>query len=575
MARRLELSLALALAIAAGTLLPASPVLAAPGDLDPSFGEGGRAVLALGYATVMVGQPDGGIVYATPGRLYDGRFELHRTTPAGKGDATYGGDGSPDVKFPGQGAGIRALGSGPDGAITAVGTTDGRYPDEQGAIARFKADGTPDQGFGAGGVQTIDLGAGESLIGVAVAPDGSAVAVGVSHTNSGGDSTSFVARFRPDGTLDPSFAGVGYELEPDRVTGGDDTAQSVAILPDGRIEILLLTEVGNDPFPRHPRVVMLKPDGDLDPSFAGDGVAELDLSLGSATGIARTRSGETYVFGSGVADVPTEHVARLTSTGQPDPTFAGGGSTTLPLGAFAGGAVDGSDRLVLAGSSFTGGPAYPTETTDVELWRLGPDGSPDLSFGGDGTVQTDVGGYGSPDAPEAMIVDAAGRPVITSEYGRGSKLLRYLADAGPADADADLILDGADSCPNGFAPDVADGCPTWRVVGLTFGYARRVDDFVGSVNFDSAQTCSDGAIVSVFRLRPGRDRLIGRSDPAIQGADLYDEEPDYRWSVSALAPTGRYYARVRPRLISDFGHCGTYKTRPVRIRSRQSSRVQH
>ena len=76
----------------------AANALAAPGDLDPSFGSGGRVVFELGDATVspsdMLLQPDGKIVTlaATPSRLQQ---ETRRDMLI----ARFNSDGSLDTSF--------------------------------------------------------------------------------------------------------------------------------------------------------------------------------------------------------------------------------------------------------------------------------------------------------------------------------------------------------------------------------------------------------------------------------------------------------------------------------------------
>ncbi len=110
-------------------------------------------------------------------------------------------------------------------------------------VARFDADGTPDAGFGAGGLATFALGSqadGSSYPRVGsidVAADGSIVLSGAAAETSGVVDL-VVARLNPSGTLDAGFGSEVVALLS--VPGGvdlDATSSGVKALPDGQIPI--------------------------------------------------------------------------------------------------------------------------------------------------------------------------------------------------------------------------------------------------------------------------------------------------------------------------------------------------
>ena len=113
----------------------------------------------------------------------------------------------------------------PDGAIVMVGGTFVDF-----VMARFLADGTLDPGFGDGGMVTTDIQPDqqEEALAVAVAPDGGIVVVGYS----GFDATMALARYLPDGSLDPAFGAGG-------IVGGSTPGMlyAVAVQPDGRVVV--------------------------------------------------------------------------------------------------------------------------------------------------------------------------------------------------------------------------------------------------------------------------------------------------------------------------------------------------
>jgi len=76
-------------------------------------------------------------------------------------------------------------------------------------VARFNADGTLDTSFGTGGFFTLFDGlVDDSANAVAILPDGKIIVAG----GAGESSTSaYVFRLDPDGTLDPTFSGMAFK----------------------------------------------------------------------------------------------------------------------------------------------------------------------------------------------------------------------------------------------------------------------------------------------------------------------------------------------------------------------------
>jgi uncharacterized delta-60 repeat protein len=115
----------------------------------------------------------------------------------------------------------------PDGKIVVAGRT---WP-ESGSLARLNADGSLDTSFGAGGFVTDHRLPGFRALGLG--PDGRIVGAAV-----GGFQ---LARYLPDGSSDPSFAGggIGGTGEPDQVRFiyGRSGPSAVLVQPDGSIVV--------------------------------------------------------------------------------------------------------------------------------------------------------------------------------------------------------------------------------------------------------------------------------------------------------------------------------------------------
>jgi len=217
----------------------------AAGVLDQSFGTGGRVTTdvqgeaSFGFAAALA--PGGEIIVA--GRV---------STGGGSGDeigvARYHQDGSLDETFDGDGKSVTGFGLGAiphgvavdgQGGIVVVGQSLSALPGGRSdvAVVRFDAVGGLDDTFDGDGLVTTDFadsaGVSHDEFGrdLALQADGRIVVVGVAQLDRGADFA--LARYQPDGTLDPSF-GTGGRMAVD-FHAGFDSGRDVAIQPDGRI----------------------------------------------------------------------------------------------------------------------------------------------------------------------------------------------------------------------------------------------------------------------------------------------------------------------------------------------------
>ena len=216
------------------------------GDLDPSFGVGGVSTTNFEgesydepYAVVL--QPDGRIVLGGTsntgggvGRIFGAdNLALARYLPNGLLDPTFGDGGKVVVDAGSMIESIRALALQPDGAIVAAGRTNGEKRGDL-LLARFRPNGALDPAFGTGsaGLAINDLGtAEEGLTAVALAPDGTIVAGGVAAPRPNGDLA--VVRYDSRGRLDRSFGHSGVATAD--FGGRDDRLRSLALQPDGKV----------------------------------------------------------------------------------------------------------------------------------------------------------------------------------------------------------------------------------------------------------------------------------------------------------------------------------------------------
>jgi uncharacterized delta-60 repeat protein len=275
------------------------------GALDTSFGDQGRVITDLNGRSDevrgVVVQPDGKIVALGESWVYPQdrpRFALVRYNADGSLDATFGQGGQVLTGLTddeGDYSKPHALALQPDGKLLAAGTS---YSADAGrnvfALARFNADGTFDATFGTGGrvltpVDTAGDAGNDQATALALAADGSIVLAGGTGTY---PANFAAARYRPDGTLDPTF-GSGGTVVTD--LGGDDKAAAVAIQPDGKI--VLAGHYDYDDF----AVVRANADGSLDTAFGTEGLVRTPFgrAMDVAYAVALQPDGQIIAGGTG------------------------------------------------------------------------------------------------------------------------------------------------------------------------------------------------------------------------------------------------------------------------------------
>src|SRR5437773_237131 len=182
-----------------------------PGDLDPSFGTGGKVTTpsgSNGYINALVLQPDGKLVAAgyTQNNGSNSDFALVRYNADGSLDGSFGTDGIVTTLIQ-NGGFFEAVVLQPDGKLVAAGVGGGHF-----ALVRYNADGSLDGTFGTGGKVITPIGSfADMAYALVLQPDGKLVAAG---STSNGSWAFALVRYNADGSLDGSFG-----------TGGTVTTQ--------------------------------------------------------------------------------------------------------------------------------------------------------------------------------------------------------------------------------------------------------------------------------------------------------------------------------------------------------------
>ena len=279
--------------------------------------------------------------------------------------------------------------------------------------------GDLDLSFDFDGIVVTDLqnGTTDTAEAVAVQPDGKILVAGTSGT------VNFaLARYLATGSLDNGFGNSGVTITPMPGLGG--MAYSMALQPDGKI---LLSGIGDG---GKFALVRYLDDGSLDTGFDTDGIVTTTIGVGQATANAMALQSDGKIVLAGQTDIGGGAldfaVARFNEDGSLDTSFGSGGKVTTALVtsvqdyAFAV-AVQPDGKIVVAGHT----------NSDFGVVRYNADGSLDTGFGVNGIVVTAVGAidayaYAIALQPDGKIVVAGNAKVNVS--ARGLAVVRYNAD---------------------------------------------------------------------------------------------------------------------------------------------------
>jgi uncharacterized delta-60 repeat protein len=396
----------------------------------------------------------------------------------GSRDRSYGTRGAVRLGHPGGGANGIDVTEGPAGGVLAlVGT---RGPTNSGYVVHARTStGRRDADFGVDGRRALpivnDI---EATTTGAITRDRQGRIVIAVAKGAGGVWGTTIVRLTAAGALDTTF-GTGGTVEVP--SAAPVSPVHVEVLRNGRVVVVDTT-----------RIIRLRGSGTLDTSFDVDGVLTPVPGLGARVGGADVQPDGRIVLASPGTDTVT--VARLTSSGAPDPTFAAGSAAVIATGElFAGGVYDlavqrdGRILFLVFGSDGSVGSA-------PVVWRLGYTGSRDASFG--------TAGWRAIDAPG---VESVGRALAIA-------------------SDGDAVVTGSFYDPSAFGMVARlDGGRGARCAGrpatvhlLTGERPTRRDDVViGTPGADSVAAGRGDDIVcgrggdDVLRGGPGADRLVG------------------------------------------------------------------
>jgi uncharacterized delta-60 repeat protein len=525
-AGRLTLAFSLLLAIAC-----AAPAVAAPGDLDPTFGTYGKFLEPISENTTA-----NSVAVQADGRVIVGGSSSQGATVFG-----FTGDGKPDPAFGNNGrvalpsthgnASVALQGD----KIVATANDNGGYYGNL-TVFRLTANGALDPSFGSAGVAATGLPSSTPAPQVAIAPDHKVVVASTSAPIPG----LVIARLLPDGDgFDPSFSGgVVYD------TGGPagTAAQAVAAGPGNEVTVLA------SGYGAQSRVLRFADDGTPDPGFGSNGAAL--VTVGGATilyDLALRPNGGPVVVGYAS---PSSHavVVALDPSGQPDLSFGSGGAVELQDEATAMGVgIDGSGHVLVTGSG----------SGKMRLARLLADGTLDPTFGTNGVAsarfdRAGVEGVAVALAPDGRIVTATERITGFRSDHIVMGLMRFVVTDGPRDPDADGVIGKRDRCADLGGTARHHGCP---LIARSLRLLVRGQGVKGAVHTHN-RFCRSLDRASVYSPKPGRDDLLQRV--TINRHGRFHARLGQRFR-------GRVYARLKAHVNPTAGLCGHARSETVKV----------
>jgi uncharacterized delta-60 repeat protein len=338
-------------------------------------------------------------------------------------DTTFSQDGKAFAAVGDKGSdGVSATAVQPDGKIITAGSAGyGSYINgiqRACALARYQPDGSLDTSFGDDGKVTIWIGVSFVCEAVAVQADGKIVAAGSTHR--GADSDFALVRFKADGSLDTTFDADGKILTP--VSGADDHLWALAIQPDGKI-VALGTTYLIAAYENWISVVRYNADGSPDATFDGDGKVSI---AGRAMAMALQSDGKIVLAGATLHETnPDFALWRLNADGSLDAAFDGDGQATTDFSSDS----DAANAVTIQtdGKIIAAGTISNNARSDFAVARYNPDGSLDTTFENDGKVTTAFSS--NLNYTSAVGVQADGKAVAVGYNINGESLfVRYKTD---------------------------------------------------------------------------------------------------------------------------------------------------
>jgi uncharacterized delta-60 repeat protein len=490
---------------------------AAPGDLDPTFDGDGKTTTGFGYGFDAAFK----VAMQSDGKIVAGGFAMNASAETVLALMRYNADGTPDPTFGNNGRVVTDLQDYYNWNVGLAIQTDGKIliassvapPLTQNLIGieRFDTNGNPDPAFGVGGKVFVDFFSyGEVANAIAIQNDGKILVGGFAFDSNGAWDFALV-RMDTSGNLDGTF-GSGGKMTLD-FFGQRDEIRDIAIQADGKIVLAGVAQDSN--YKLHFAVARLTTSGVPDPTFGVGGKTIASLGeYSEANAVSIQADGKIVAGGAaGAGSTATADfgLIRFDTSGNPDPTFGIGGQVTTNF-------FDALDwitdiEIQCDGKIVATGPINPN-LIDVERYvdfgvaRYDTSGNLDPTFGVGGKVNTD---FGYADYAGGLAIQKDGKIVVVGYFWD-------LVTGGDADfAVARYNGDGGCASNTGFKCPLSHGYwknnpSLWPVNSLALGgqtYSKS--ELLALLN---ASSNTDASLILARQLIAAKINVANGADPA-------------------------------------------------------------
>jgi uncharacterized delta-60 repeat protein len=509
---------------------------AAPGDPDPSFGNGGTVIVDNGSpyptAEVAIDSQDrivsGQSVNVNGSNVNQGLMaEVLRVRPDGTPDPGFSGDGIAEV--PGL-THIYALAIDKLDRILVAGYYYNSIDDPSDTnVVRLSAKGEIDTTFADNGYR--DLGDKLWVPSMLAKPDGGVLLATVDprvlFTAEGGPTSEYLVlrQLTSAGADDAGFGNGGTALF--HMGSGTVRSEALDLASAGADQAVLLGRYPSSSSSYRDVVIRVQGDGTPDRTFNGGGVypsgiVTLDPPWSGNTAIAVDGSGRVLLAGG-------EHVNRLTSGGLPDGAFGSGGQVKLGVPSQD---LDLHPNGKLVASGWTGSEGDGS-------WRfvatqLTDSGAVDAGFGQNGSISF-FGGDGA-----SLAIDSLGRIVVVDAAYRqegGTVISRFLDDPVVGGNPASPGSPGSDSGSGGVAGAVATSARNVHVHKVVVPRSRAA---LGSLGVRVLASCDeDCRIVLEVEVSKAVAKAMGLKSTVLASGSVLAKAGERHWVLAKLTPGAR------------------------------------
>lgn len=286
-------------------------------------------------------------------------------------------------------------------------------------LIRFNEDGSLDTTFAQKGYTTKDFGKDDRAFSVDLQSDGKILLCGfVERFN-----WDFaIARFNTDGSIDTTFGEKGSTIL--NIGSYNDVAFSIKAQQDGKIIVCGWTYIfGSWDF----ALVRLNPDGSLDNTFGSNGVVTTDYyhQYNTSHSVAIQSDGKYVAAGYAKKPGSTDTdimLVRYNTNGTIDKSF---GNDGMVLADYKGAddfswviKTDKYDKLVVGGNVTINGLKM------IQVARFNSDGSPDISFGENGILVTQI--FGFDEECRDLLIQPDGKILLTGYFSNRRNIKAFV-----------------------------------------------------------------------------------------------------------------------------------------------------